>query len=218
MENLHKAFELAEHCFKGKLRKTGEPYVNHCYNVMHILKDSGLDDEDLLIAAMLHDVCEDTDLYTRKIQELFGNRVRLTITTLSRNQKPRPDTLKAGFKADETFKTFNEYLEYRLLIHVNRFYMGVLVEPYSLFIKMAVQIDNLATVEIFSNEKVARKIREVKKYFLPIYNKLYYENVLTPRYKKKYSLLKKHLVETLKKKEKALKEKLQFQIMYQELV
>ena len=215
MGNLNKATALAEKCFKTKFRKTGEPYVQHCYNVVQILKDSGLEDEKLLVAAMLHDVCEDTDIYNPEIQKHFGDRVGFIINVLSKNKKPDVINLKETFKPDATHKTFEEYVDYRFLMYVNRFYMGALADPYVLFIKIADQIDNMATVEIFSDEKIERKIWEIKKYFMPIYEKalglykkIHENDTITSEYYKKFVVLKNRLKNVVAEKEKMLTERL----------
>ena len=101
-------------------------------------------------------------------------------------------------------------------MYVNRFYMGAVADPYVLFIKVADQIDNMATVEIFSDEKIERKIREIKKYFMPIYDKAHkiygkiHENdTIGPEYYKKFVVLKNRLMNIVDEKEKTLSERLQ---------
>lgn len=56
------ALELAKQAHEGQLRKTGEPFYYHPIAVAQILQSWGLgDDEDLIVAALLHDVPEDNE-------------------------------------------------------------------------------------------------------------------------------------------------------------
>jgi len=68
------AFAMKKH--DGQTRKyTGEPYINHCAEVVSILEDYGHNDEDLKTAAILHDVVEDTDATFQDIKIMFGRKV-----------------------------------------------------------------------------------------------------------------------------------------------
>ncbi len=51
------------------------PYINHPLKVSKLLSDCGENDEDLLIAALLHDIIEDTDATVDDITQEFGNVV-----------------------------------------------------------------------------------------------------------------------------------------------
>jgi len=56
-------------------------------------------------------------------------------------------------------------------MYINRLYTSTMSEPCVLFIKMADQIDNLATISIFRIEKQYRIIEEIENYYLPMYDK-----------------------------------------------
>lgn len=76
MELLQKALEFATVAHNGQVRKyTGEPYVNHCVEVVEILKSHRINNETVLCAAMLHDTVEDTDATFQKIKDEFGEQV-----------------------------------------------------------------------------------------------------------------------------------------------
>ena len=51
------------------------PYINHPLTVASILTDAGIDDPDVIIAALLHDTVEDTETSLEEIVERFGERV-----------------------------------------------------------------------------------------------------------------------------------------------
>ncbi len=69
------AFDFARKAHKGQKRKgTNEDYITHSIEVYNILKRL-TDDDDVLSAALLHDVIEDTKYTYNDIKELFGKRV-----------------------------------------------------------------------------------------------------------------------------------------------
>ncbi len=73
-KRLIKAYEIAKKAHEGQIRASGEPYINHPLHVAKILIDLR-PDEDSLIAAILHDVMEDTDTKIDELKEIFGESV-----------------------------------------------------------------------------------------------------------------------------------------------
>lgn len=75
MNKIEIAQIFAEEAHKGQERKyTGEPYYNHVYSVSRRVAKIN-NDPDLIIAALLHDTVEDTEVTGEEIEELFGTRV-----------------------------------------------------------------------------------------------------------------------------------------------
>ena len=73
---LERAIEFATKAHKGQFRKyTGEPYITHPLAVMEIVRGVPGHTQVMLVAAVLHDVVEDTDVSLMEIQEEFGNVV-----------------------------------------------------------------------------------------------------------------------------------------------
>lgn len=73
---LDRAIEFATQAHKGQFRKyTGEPYINHPLAVMEIVRGVPGHTEEMLVAAVLHDVVEDTDVSLMEITEKFGDVV-----------------------------------------------------------------------------------------------------------------------------------------------
>lgn len=200
MTKLDHAISLAEKYHKGQKRRNGTDYIQHCDSVLNILKKCNFKEENLLIAAVLHDICEDTNIDNLKISKLFGERIGFVINALSKNKKPQKEnaTQTLSNKHDGNQEDFN----YRFWMYINRFSSGIKNDPYILFIKMADQIDNLATIEVFSKKKQERKLREIEEFFLPIYERV--SNELDIKYKKQYLSLKSQLIQIIKAKKKQL--------------
>jgi len=73
---LERAIQFATQAHKGQFRKyTGEPYITHPLAVMEIVRGVPGHTEEMLVAAVLHDVVEDTDVSLMEIQEEFGDAV-----------------------------------------------------------------------------------------------------------------------------------------------
>lgn len=72
---LEAAIDIAARAHEGQLRKyTGEPYIVHPFAVAGLVR-SVSDDEDLFVAALLHDVVEDTQVTLGFIRGVFGHRI-----------------------------------------------------------------------------------------------------------------------------------------------
>ena len=74
-DKIVKAYQYALEKHDGQFRKSGEPYIIHPLNVAIILT-SVYADSDSIIAALLHDVVEDTDATLDEVEEMFGPVVR----------------------------------------------------------------------------------------------------------------------------------------------
>src|SRR5665213_353728 len=85
MKKLIDAILFAAESHSGQLRKDGKtPYVNHPLEVMHLLAHTGeIADQDVLVAAVLHDVIEDTNTTAKEIADRFGERVSKIVVELT---------------------------------------------------------------------------------------------------------------------------------------
>ena len=79
---LDKAIEIAGTAFEGKHDRGGVPYVLHCLHVMHQVRHLG---DEAMIAAVLHDLIEDSPLWTasRLLKEGFNPRTVEVITLVT---------------------------------------------------------------------------------------------------------------------------------------
>ena len=78
MERIERAYRLAERAHEGTLRRSGEPYIIHPVSAAIILVELGMD-TDSIVAALLHDVVEDTDVTLDEIKKEFGQDVALLV-------------------------------------------------------------------------------------------------------------------------------------------
>ncbi|MCB9519557.1 MAG: bifunctional (p)ppGpp synthetase/guanosine-3',5'-bis(diphosphate) 3'-pyrophosphohydrolase [Myxococcales bacterium] len=68
-------FAALRHREQRRKGEQGAPYVNHLIEVAHVLASHGVDGTDILCAAVLHDVVEDTSATAEELRRRFGNRV-----------------------------------------------------------------------------------------------------------------------------------------------
>ena len=79
---LREAYEFALEAHHGS-RRRGDTDIDHPVAVAAALAEYGLDDEELLAAAFLHDVLEDTDTDPEEIGDGFGDRVRRLVEVMT---------------------------------------------------------------------------------------------------------------------------------------
>lgn len=100
MSLIEKAIKFATDAHKGQVRKyTGEPYVFHCFEVANLVKQGGGTD-DMVIAALLHDTIEDTEITNYDIQYHFGVDVVNMVLGLSDISRPEDGNRAARKKID----------------------------------------------------------------------------------------------------------------------
>ena len=81
---LDRAIEFATQAHQGQYRKyTAEPYITHPLRVMEIVKSVPGHTKEMLVAAVLHDVVEDTDVTLSDIKSEFGDQVARLVSYLT---------------------------------------------------------------------------------------------------------------------------------------
>lgn len=201
---IEKATKLATNLHEWQKRKSWWDYINHPLAVMEILNKYDFPNE-VLVAAILHDTCEDTEITNLYLRKEFWDRVGFIVNALTKNKKPENnEELKKKFEEEKKrwwkHWTLKEYIDYRFLLYINRFYVWIIAEPWIMFIKMADQIHNLETIDCFHKEKIDRKISEIENHFIPMYKKA--KELVTPMYMPKYEWLMWELLEWVKKAKK----------------
>lgn len=83
------AYAAGAHIAKGQRRKyNSEPYIAHPARVVEILKSAGIVDPEVLAAAWLHDVVEDTDATIEDIEQFFTPRVAQLVDEVTDVSRP----------------------------------------------------------------------------------------------------------------------------------
>jgi GTP pyrophosphokinase len=151
---LRKAYVFAGQAHKGQVRRSGEPYLSHPLEVTNYLADMRLD-KTTLVAALLHDVLEDTDTTPAAIREGFGREVADLVegvTKISRLQEVSPEVRRA-----ETLR---------------KIILAMTDDIRVIFIKLADRIHNLKTLGYLEEERQRQIARETLDIYAPIANRL----------------------------------------------
>jgi (p)ppGpp synthase/HD superfamily hydrolase len=92
-----KAIEVAANLHAGQVDKGGKPYILHC---LHVMNDVDIDDPELAVIAVLHDVVEDTNAGVNMIAVRFGERVAYGVDALTKRKDELPDAYMERIKAN----------------------------------------------------------------------------------------------------------------------
>jgi GTP pyrophosphokinase len=85
MSEVRLAYEIAEAAHAGQMRDEGTPYIVHPVRVaVSLVDEMGIHAPELICAALLHDVIEDSDTTREEIAEMFGERVALLVWLLTK--------------------------------------------------------------------------------------------------------------------------------------
>src|SRR5437868_11450116 len=90
MERIEHAYDLASRAHRGVVRRSGEPYIQHPLEVALLLADMRID-ADGIIAALLHDVVEDTTYSLEDLREQFGAAVASIVDGVTKFDALVPD-------------------------------------------------------------------------------------------------------------------------------
>ncbi|XKT75031.1 MAG: HD domain-containing protein [Patescibacteria group bacterium UBA2103] len=110
---LENAIRIASQYHDGQRRKEHDrlPYVSHVFSVAALVSNF-IDDEDVIIAALLHDTVEDTNMTYEELEDLFGENVRTLVENVS---EPKSIFSWKGRK-DAYLQRLEEGTQYGLLI------------------------------------------------------------------------------------------------------
>lgn len=154
---IRKAFYFTIEAHKGKRRKSGEPYAFHPIEVAIICaKEIGLGATSI-IAALLHDVVEDTDYTLDDIKMMFGEKIARIVDGLT--------------KISEIFKT--QSIDYSIQAENFKKLLLTLSEDVRvILIKLADRLHNMRTLESLPYEKQIRVSAETSYLYAPLAHRL----------------------------------------------
>ena len=148
------AYETARMAHSGQKRKDGSPYVTHCVAAAEITVEMGLD-EDSIIAALLHDVIEDTNLTHTDIARQFGEPVADIVEGVTKLTR-----VQYTSKEDEQMENLRKML------------MAMAKDIRVILIKIADRLHNMRTMAYQTPEKQRAKSLETMEIYAPIAHRL----------------------------------------------
>ena len=149
-----KAYELAAEAHKDQRRYSGEPYIMHPVAVARILFDLGMDYQSI-IAAILHDTVEDTDVTFDQLTALFGEDISTLVNGVT----------KLGKVPLATYKEQQAENVRKMLIAMSQ-------DIRVIIIKLADRLHNMRTLEYMREQKQKEKALETLEIYAPIAHRL----------------------------------------------
>lgn len=154
VEQIDKAFNTANRAHEGQLRCSGQPYVIHPILVAKIVAELGMDKESV-IAALLHDVVEDTDLTLEDVTEKFGKSVASLVDGVTKLGKV-PLSTREEVQAE----------------NVRKMLLAMSEDIRVIIIKLADRLHNMRTLEFMPPQKQRDIALETLEIYAPIAHRL----------------------------------------------
>ena len=151
---VRRAYFYAEQAHDGQRRRSGEAYVTHPLAVASILADMHMDHQSLM-AAMLHDVIEDTGIPKEALVAQFGETVAELVDGVSKLTQMNFET-----KAEAQAENFQKMA------------MAMARDIRVILVKLADRLHNMRTLEVLAGEKRRRIAKETLEIYAPIANRL----------------------------------------------
>lgn len=154
VEQIHQAYLLAENAHKTQSRISGEPYITHPVAVATILADMQLDAPSIM-AAIMHDVIEDTPVEKVEIADKFGQEVAELVDGVSKLTQIQFET-----RAEAQAENFRKML------------LAMVQDIRVILIKLSDRLHNMRTLHSLSREKCRRIATETLEIYAPIAKRL----------------------------------------------
>lgn len=154
VDQIHQAYLLALDAHRGQKRRSGDPYITHPVAVACLLADMKMDAQ-CIMAALLHDVLEDTSVEKATIETTFGRSVADLVDGVSKLTQ-----IEFVSRAQAQAENFR-----KMVLAMSRDIRVILV-------KLADRLHNMRTLGVMPPEKRARIAKETLEIFAPIAKRL----------------------------------------------
>jgi guanosine-3',5'-bis(diphosphate) 3'-pyrophosphohydrolase len=154
VREVQRAFDVAAESHRGQMRKSGEPFIRHPLGVAHILADLGMD-TTTLVAALLHDVVEDTELGLDEVERDFGPEVGRIVDGLTKLER-------IEYRTREQQQAEN----------VRKMIVAMARDIRVLIIKLADRLHNMRTLDSLSRTRQEEKATETLEIYGPLAHRL----------------------------------------------
>jgi GTP pyrophosphokinase len=146
---LNLAYEFAAKAHEGQFRKSGEPYIQHSLHTAYVLAEIKCD-LPTVIAGLLHDVPEDTDVTIEEVKKAFGDDVANLVKGVTKLGKLK-------YRGVERYKE-----------NLRKMFLAMADDLRVVFIKFADRLHNLRTLESLPENKRQRVAKETLEIYAPI--------------------------------------------------
>ncbi len=189
MEKIQGAFELANWAHRGVLRRSGEPYILHPLEVALLLADMRID-ADGIVAALLHDVVEDTDYTLDDLSAQFGLAIANIVDgvtkfdALAGSNGARPvrspaaaqtgvDAGNGSMKPEEAAVVRTPEMKRRQRTEtVRKMMLAMAEDPRVVVLKLADRLHNMRTLSVMNPVQQQNTARETMEIYAPLARRL----------------------------------------------
>lgn len=153
LDILRLAYDFADKAHAGQTRKSGEPYIVHPLATAHILANMRIDPV-IVIAALLHDVPEDTKVTLEELEKNFGSEIASMVRGITKLGKLK-------------YRGVERYIE-----NLRKMFISMAEDVRVMIIKFADRIHNLTTLDALPAPKQYRIALESLEIYAPIAGRL----------------------------------------------
>jgi guanosine-3',5'-bis(diphosphate) 3'-pyrophosphohydrolase len=153
-ERVQRALDLAEEAHRGQSRASGDPYIAHPVAVARILADLKMD-ADTIVAALLHDVIEDTQVSLADLESQFGSEVALLVDGVTKLSR-----LEVRSREEEQVE------------NLRKMFLAMARDIRVILIKLADRLHNMRTLKHLEPARVRRIALETREIYAPLANRL----------------------------------------------
>ncbi len=174
LDVIARAYELAADAHSGAIRKSGEPYVMHPLAAAMIVASMHLD-ATTIVAALLHDVVEDTVVSLPEIRERFGPAVAHIVDgvtkfeELGRRQRNWTDQ---QLNANDEQRKNRERAAKQQAENIKKMFMAMAEDPRVVLVKLADRLHNMWTLDALPPAKQQRIATETREIYAPLAGRL----------------------------------------------
>lgn len=153
-DQIVRAITFAEEAHRGQSRASGDPYFEHPLAVASILADLKMD-APTIVAALLHDVAEDTSYTITDIEERFGAEVAQLVDGVT-----KLDRLEARTREEEQAE------------NLRKMFLAMAKDIRVILIKLADRLHNMRTLKHLTADRVQRIAKETMEIYAPLAHRL----------------------------------------------
>ena len=154
VEDLRRAYYFAKEAHEGQTRRSGEPYITHPLAVAHVLTMMHMDNE-CIMAGLLHDVIEDTDVSRDELAVEFGEEVTLLVDGVTK-------LAKAAFETQQHAQAEN----------LRKMLLAMSQDIRVIIVKLADRLHNMRTLGHLRPDKRRRIAHDTLDIYAPIAQRL----------------------------------------------
>lgn len=156
-EAIKRAYLFVKEKHEGQMRKSGEPYIHHLIEVAYILAQLQAGPATI-IAGLLHDVVEDTDVTIEEIEANWGKDIATIVDSVTKIQR-----LKLSRRGDDSSFVYEDH---------RKIFLGMAKDIRVIIIKLADRLHNMRTLDFLAPERQKVIANETMEVYAPIAGRL----------------------------------------------